>query len=195
MLRCRECGLCPVHDNSSLSAQAVRDGGQCSQSFRTSPPSSLGHEEPIEGQAGRSRRSSQDAQQVQAGGGACAVEPRAADAAGDLCERGPALSKPYEPGPVLDRIKRLLAARANIQPMTPFSSILCIPTDRDRPSRRIATTCSDRSTSTSGPPSSPPKAASEPPVQIGRHRPAARHRRRQKPHRRLGGGYYYRRQI
>jgi hypothetical protein len=35
----------------------------------------IGHEEPIEGQAGKSRRSSQDAQQVQAGGSACAVEP------------------------------------------------------------------------------------------------------------------------
>jgi CheY-like chemotaxis protein len=39
---------------------------------------------------------------------------RAAEAAGDLCEQGPALSKPYEPGLVLDRIKRLLAARANM---------------------------------------------------------------------------------
>jgi hypothetical protein len=34
-----------------------------------------GHEKRIEGQAGKSRRSSQDVQQVQAGGGAGAVEP------------------------------------------------------------------------------------------------------------------------
>lgn len=36
---------------------------------------------------------------------------RAVDAAGELCEAGPTLSKPYEPQVVLDRIKRLLAAR------------------------------------------------------------------------------------
>lgn len=35
----------------------------------------------------------------------------AAEKAGDLCEDGPALSKPYEHKFVLDRIKRLLAAR------------------------------------------------------------------------------------
>jgi CheY-like chemotaxis protein len=34
---------------------------------------------------------------------------RAADAAAELCEEGPMLSKPYEPQAVLDRIKRLLA--------------------------------------------------------------------------------------
>jgi CheY-like chemotaxis protein len=38
---------------------------------------------------------------------------RATDAAGQLCEGGPTLSKPYEPQVVLDRIKRLLAARPN----------------------------------------------------------------------------------
>jgi CheY-like chemotaxis protein len=38
---------------------------------------------------------------------------RAADAAGELCESGPTLSKPYEPQVVLDRIKRLLAERAS----------------------------------------------------------------------------------
>jgi len=36
---------------------------------------------------------------------------RAADAAGDLCEQGPMLSKPYEPQVVPDRIRRLLALR------------------------------------------------------------------------------------
>jgi CheY-like chemotaxis protein len=36
---------------------------------------------------------------------------RAAHAAAELCEQGPILSKPYEPKLVLDRIKRLLAAR------------------------------------------------------------------------------------
>jgi CheY-like chemotaxis protein len=38
---------------------------------------------------------------------------RAADAAGELCESGPTLSKPYESRVVLDRIKRLLAERAS----------------------------------------------------------------------------------
>ena len=37
---------------------------------------------------------------------------RAADAAGDLCEEGPMLAKPYEPQLVSDRIKRLLAIGA-----------------------------------------------------------------------------------
>jgi len=37
---------------------------------------------------------------------------RATEAAADLCESGPRLSKPYEPHVVLDRIRRLLAARA-----------------------------------------------------------------------------------
>jgi CheY-like chemotaxis protein len=36
---------------------------------------------------------------------------RAATAAGQLCEEGPTLPKPYEPQAVLDRIKRLLAGR------------------------------------------------------------------------------------
>jgi CheY-like chemotaxis protein len=36
---------------------------------------------------------------------------RAAKVAGDLCEEGPLLSKPYDPQLVLDRIKRLLSAR------------------------------------------------------------------------------------
>jgi hypothetical protein len=35
-----------------------------------------------------------------------AVE-RAAEAAGDLCEEGPALAKPYDPKTVIDNIKRL----------------------------------------------------------------------------------------
>jgi DNA-binding response OmpR family regulator len=38
---------------------------------------------------------------------------RAANTAGKLCENGPALSKPYEPQVVLDRIRRLLARRAS----------------------------------------------------------------------------------
>jgi CheY-like chemotaxis protein len=37
---------------------------------------------------------------------------RAAQAAGELCEHGPVLVKPYDHKIVLDRIKRLLAARA-----------------------------------------------------------------------------------
>lgn len=36
---------------------------------------------------------------------------RAANAAGNLCESGPLLSKPYDPQFALDRIKRLLAER------------------------------------------------------------------------------------
>jgi CheY-like chemotaxis protein len=36
---------------------------------------------------------------------------RAAQMAGDLCESGPLLSKPYDPQFALDRIKRLLAER------------------------------------------------------------------------------------
>jgi CheY-like chemotaxis protein len=35
---------------------------------------------------------------------------RAANLAGDLCEKGPHLKKPYEPASVQDQIKRLLAA-------------------------------------------------------------------------------------
>jgi CheY-like chemotaxis protein len=34
---------------------------------------------------------------------------RAADAAGDLCESGPMLAKPYEPKILLDQIRRILA--------------------------------------------------------------------------------------
>jgi CheY-like chemotaxis protein len=40
-----------------------------------------------------------------------ATPARAADAAGDLCEQGPMLGKPYEPQVVVDRIRRLLALR------------------------------------------------------------------------------------
>lgn len=36
---------------------------------------------------------------------------RAAEAAAELCENGPLLSKPYEPQILLDRIKRILAER------------------------------------------------------------------------------------
>ncbi len=36
---------------------------------------------------------------------------KAAEKAGDLCEEGPTLSKPYDHRIVLDRIRRLLAAR------------------------------------------------------------------------------------
>jgi DNA-binding response OmpR family regulator len=35
---------------------------------------------------------------------------RAAKAAGDLCEEGPMMSKPYDPQLVVERIKRLLSA-------------------------------------------------------------------------------------
>jgi CheY-like chemotaxis protein len=38
---------------------------------------------------------------------------RAADAAADLCESGPALAKPYEPQAVVDQIRRLLAQRTS----------------------------------------------------------------------------------
>jgi DNA-binding response OmpR family regulator len=34
---------------------------------------------------------------------------KAADAAAGLCEKGPQLSKPYEPPILLDRIRRMLA--------------------------------------------------------------------------------------
>lgn len=37
---------------------------------------------------------------------------RAAEMAGDVCEEGPLLAKPYEPQAVLDRVKRLRATRA-----------------------------------------------------------------------------------
>jgi CheY-like chemotaxis protein len=36
---------------------------------------------------------------------------RAAKAAGDLCEDGPMMTKPYDPQLVVDRIKRLLSGR------------------------------------------------------------------------------------
>lgn len=36
----------------------------------------------------------------------------AADAAADLCEKGPTLAKPYEPRILVDHVKQLLAARA-----------------------------------------------------------------------------------
>lgn len=36
---------------------------------------------------------------------------RTAQAAGDICEQGPALTRPYEPQTVLDRIRRLLARK------------------------------------------------------------------------------------
>ena len=41
---------------------------------------------------------------------------RAAAAAGDLCEEGPGLSKPYDSKLVLERIRRLLAARRRSVP-------------------------------------------------------------------------------
>jgi hypothetical protein len=37
---------------------------------------------------------------------------RAAEMAGEVCEDGPQFAKPYEPQAVVDRIKRLKAARA-----------------------------------------------------------------------------------
>ncbi len=41
---------------------------------------------------------------------------KAAEKAGDICEDGPALSKPYDHQLLLDRIKRLLAARDRNMP-------------------------------------------------------------------------------
>jgi CheY-like chemotaxis protein len=41
---------------------------------------------------------------------------RAAKEAGDLCEDGPTLSKPYDPQVMVDRIKRLQAARKRATP-------------------------------------------------------------------------------
>jgi CheY-like chemotaxis protein len=41
---------------------------------------------------------------------------RAAAAAGDLCEEGPHLAKPYDAQAALDRIRQLLAKRSRIQP-------------------------------------------------------------------------------
>lgn len=41
---------------------------------------------------------------------------RAAEKAGDLCRDGPALAKPYDHRLVLDRIRRLLAARQRRRP-------------------------------------------------------------------------------
>jgi DNA-binding response OmpR family regulator len=40
---------------------------------------------------------------------------RAADAAGDICQRGPMLAKPYEPQVVIDRIRWLLSRRPRPQ--------------------------------------------------------------------------------
>jgi len=40
----------------------------------------------------------------------------AVEKAGDLCEDGPALTMPYDHGRVLDRIRRLLAARRRSDP-------------------------------------------------------------------------------
>jgi DNA-binding response OmpR family regulator len=44
---------------------------------------------------------------------------RAAEAAGDLCQKGPMLAKPYEPQVVVDRIRRLLARRPPPSPPPP----------------------------------------------------------------------------
>ena len=45
---------------------------------------------------------------------------RAADAAGELCDDGPLLNRPYEPQVVVDRIKRLLASRGRAEVATLF---------------------------------------------------------------------------
>ena len=42
--------------------------------------------------------------------------PRAAQEAAELCDKGPTLSRPYEPQLVVDRIRRLLALRTPIKP-------------------------------------------------------------------------------
>jgi len=46
---------------------------------------------------------------------------RAADAAGDLCQSGPMLAKPYDPRLVVDRIRRLLGERAKHREPQPSS--------------------------------------------------------------------------
>lgn len=53
------------------------------------------------------RRLYPDIEMILAGGVAKAVEK-----AGDICDEGPTLSKPYEHQLVLDRIRRAMAARA-----------------------------------------------------------------------------------
>jgi CheY-like chemotaxis protein len=45
-----------------------------------------------------------------------ATVQRAASTAGDLCEEGPMLSKPYQPETVVERIKQLLAERTRRKP-------------------------------------------------------------------------------
>jgi DNA-binding NtrC family response regulator len=45
-----------------------------------------------------------------------ATVQRAASTAGDLCEDGPMLSKPYQPETAVERIKQLLAERARRKP-------------------------------------------------------------------------------
>lgn len=52
------------------------------------------------------RREKPDVEVILAG-----TPARAADAASDLCEQGPDLSKPYDPKLVLDRIRRMQAMR------------------------------------------------------------------------------------
>jgi CheY-like chemotaxis protein len=52
------------------------------------------------------RRERPDVEVVMAG-----TPARAADAAGELCEQGPTLSRPLEPSAVLARIRQLLAMR------------------------------------------------------------------------------------
>jgi len=48
-----------------------------------------------------------------------AAPARAAEAAADLCDKGPMLARPYEPQIVLDRIRRMLAARKNREAKEP----------------------------------------------------------------------------
>ena len=43
----------------------------------------------------------------------CGSAGKAADAATDLCEEGPAMAKPYQPQVLLDRIRRLLGGMAS----------------------------------------------------------------------------------
>ncbi len=52
-----------------------------------------------------------------------ATPARAAEVAGDLCQEGPLMKKPYEPKLVVDRIRQLLGGRDRERPDGPSSRI------------------------------------------------------------------------
>ena len=56
---------------------------------------------------------------------------RAADAAGNLCENGPLLSKPYDPQFALDRIRRLLSERKTAKSPRPMREPGVLPYRRE----------------------------------------------------------------